>query len=317
MKKSAIDIAVKISAILGCFYFIVNAQDIFCLFFAATVFAATLMKNKTITIVLVLGLICYLISVSLYSPCANFYSGLIFIGRILTFIGMLLTALAFFKTLKKEYIIVYKSLYVLGVVISMICTYLWFYKIIEFDIAQLLMMPFFLYFEKIESKEKNRLDEKMMMNAKYLLNGVNGQLYVYEDRIIIERKGMLSFFCHGLSGSKTIPIKTIQSVQFKKGGPIANGFIQFGILGGIESKRGVINFTSDENTIMISMKDNILAENIKNYIENLIFSKDDNVKTIINQASSADELKKFKDLLDSGIITQEEFEQKKKQLLGL
>jgi len=34
-------------------------------------------------------------------------------------------------------------------------------------------------------------------------------------------------------------------------------------------------------------------------------------------ASSADELKKFKDLLDSGVITQEEFDAKKKQLLGL
>lgn len=35
------------------------------------------------------------------------------------------------------------------------------------------------------------------------------------------------------------------------------------------------------------------------------------------KSSNADELKKYKDLLDSGIITQEEFEQKKKQLLGL
>ena len=35
------------------------------------------------------------------------------------------------------------------------------------------------------------------------------------------------------------------------------------------------------------------------------------------QPSSADELKKFKDLLDSGAITQEEFDAKKKQLLGL
>lgn len=34
-------------------------------------------------------------------------------------------------------------------------------------------------------------------------------------------------------------------------------------------------------------------------------------------ASSADELSKFKDLLDKGIITQEEFDAKKKQLLGL
>ncbi len=33
--------------------------------------------------------------------------------------------------------------------------------------------------------------------------------------------------------------------------------------------------------------------------------------------SSADELKKFKELLDMGVITQEEFDQKKRQLLGL
>lgn len=34
-------------------------------------------------------------------------------------------------------------------------------------------------------------------------------------------------------------------------------------------------------------------------------------------SSSADELKKFKELLDMGIISQEEFDAKKKQLLGL
>ena len=37
----------------------------------------------------------------------------------------------------------------------------------------------------------------------------------------------------------------------------------------------------------------------------------------ISTGSIADELKKFKELLDSGIITQEEFDAKKKQLLGL
>ena len=40
------------------------------------------------------------------------------------------------------------------------------------------------------------------------------------------------------------------------------------------------------------------------------------VKPEIHQ-SNADELKKYKDLLDGGIITQEEFDAKKKQLLGL
>lgn len=37
----------------------------------------------------------------------------------------------------------------------------------------------------------------------------------------------------------------------------------------------------------------------------------------INNNSNADELKKYKELLDSGVITQEEFDAKKKQLLGL
>ena len=35
------------------------------------------------------------------------------------------------------------------------------------------------------------------------------------------------------------------------------------------------------------------------------------------QTSNADELKKYKELLDSGVITQEEFDAKKKQILGL
>ena len=39
--------------------------------------------------------------------------------------------------------------------------------------------------------------------------------------------------------------------------------------------------------------------------------------TVVNNTSNADELKKYKDLLDAGILTQEEFDAKKKQLLGL
>lgn len=38
---------------------------------------------------------------------------------------------------------------------------------------------------------------------------------------------------------------------------------------------------------------------------------------IASESSTTDELKKYKDLLDTGVITQEEFDAKKKQLLGL
>jgi hypothetical protein len=55
-------------------------------------------------------------------------------------------------------------------------------------------------------------------------------------------------------------------------------------------------------------------------ISELLSQFQNNNQTVIHKEeklSSADELKKYKDLLDSGVITQEEFDAKKKQLLGL
>ena len=42
-----------------------------------------------------------------------------------------------------------------------------------------------------------------------------------------------------------------------------------------------------------------------------------NKKTKISERQNAEALREFKKLLDEGIITEEEFEAKKKQLLGL
>ncbi len=44
---------------------------------------------------------------------------------------------------------------------------------------------------------------------------------------------------------------------------------------------------------------------------------EEKTKQEIHQVSNADELKKYKNLFDEGIITQEEFEAKKKQILGI
>lgn len=62
------------------------------------------------------------------------------------------------------------------------------------------------------------------------------------------------------------------------------------------------------------------AEDLKSYIMNYVSEyKSENSAIASNniQPSQTDELKKYKDLLDSGVITQEEFDAKKKQLLGL
>lgn len=55
---------------------------------------------------------------------------------------------------------------------------------------------------------------------------------------------------------------------------------------------------------------------VYNSISNLLKERQTEKNSNIHN-SNADELKKYKDLLDSGVISQEEFDAKKKQLLGL
>jgi len=59
-------------------------------------------------------------------------------------------------------------------------------------------------------------------------------------------------------------------------------------------------------------------EDVHKALSDLIISQQKTEsKTVEVKSSNADELKKYKDLLDSGVITQEEFDAKKKQILGL
>lgn len=60
---------------------------------------------------------------------------------------------------------------------------------------------------------------------------------------------------------------------------------------------------------------NSVGAEIRTAFEN--YKNNDIIEATGESNSSADEIKKFKNLLDEGIITQEEFDAKKKQLLGL
>lgn len=78
---------------------------------------------------------------------------------------------------------------------------------------------------------------------------------------------------------------------------------------GVSTSSGVIKFWCIKNNLDIH----------KEISELLLKRQDKNNKLVkeTSSSSSADELKKYKKLLDDGTITQEEFDAKKKQLLGL
>ena len=95
-----------------------------------------------------------------------------------------------------------------------------------------------------------------------------------------------------------LPLDSINSVEYVK-------------------KSGIVNISTSSQKIHFECLLN--AEEISNVINELIRSRQMNrgAAAVINNLSTADELAKFKKLLDDKIITQEEFDAKKKQLLGL
>lgn len=99
-----------------------------------------------------------------------------------------------------------------------------------------------------------------------------------------------------IAGQVDLPIDSISSV---KKGPFKSI--------GVASSSGFVKF------YLVESRDEIFEE-----ISALLKQRQSARKVIKEETSnSTDELKKFKELLDMGIITQEEFDIKKKQLLGL
>lgn len=83
-----------------------------------------------------------------------------------------------------------------------------------------------------------------------------------------------------------------------------------------------ITITSASGAIKFGMLSN--RDELYKAISKLLIDRQDSKQPIAQTTikpeipqSNADELKKYKDLLDSGVISQEEFDAKKKQLLGL
>ncbi len=181
------------------------------------------------------------------------------------------------------------------------------------------------WMEQISSKPINTPAAQIEEVEKpiYILDGkVKDVLYVYEDRAVITHRGVLNAFAMGVQGDKTIYYVDITSIQYKKPG-VGAGYMQFALPGESGNRGGTLAAMNDENTISIAAGDGNLirvADEIHEFISRKIREAKGSARggtTVVQQTSAADELKKFKELLDMGIITQEEFDAKKKQLLGL
>ncbi len=167
-------------------------------------------------------------------------------------------------------------------------------------------------------------DNKIQNLKTYYFNSplMGGKTEVVIDNNIlkIRRPGVISKLSRGFTGEKSIKINDIVSVQLKEAG-FTRGYIQFITSGTLEHKVSITKDNHDENTIFFDggkkCQANIDANEIKNYIENYnLKSQQVVVNPTIVETDKYDKLKKIKELLDEGIITQDEFEKEKNKILN-
>jgi len=153
----------------------------------------------------------------------------------------------------------------------------------------------------------------------YSFDGRNGAILVFENKVRISRSGCMAFFTQGGSkGDKDIPVSSITAIQLKEPG-IGSGYIQFNLSGGDTSTGGVFDATEDENTVMLSSSSQYeKAQEAKQIIEGQMYSGEagsDAQTSGSSSLSDAEKIEKYHDLFERGAITQEEFEEKKAEVL--
>lgn len=171
---------------------------------------------------------------------------------------------------------------------------------------------------------KREKAEKEKVGLIYNLTGCRGRsLRVYENKCIFKVSITVGSILtqNATDGEKTIYYSDVIGVQFKPSG-LAIGYLQLETASssGNNKTSNFFNensFTYEPQNITNEEMEKVVAY-IRERVEACKEAKNNPVIAApVAAVSVADEIKKFKELLDMGAITQEEFDVKKKQLLGL
>lgn len=145
-----------------------------------------------------------------------------------------------------------------------------------------------------------------------LAEGVNGQVELLEDRVRITRRGFMAFGAHPWGGAKEILLSEITAIKFRHVTWTASGFIQFMYPGGQETK-GFHKTVADENAVMFWRRHEPDFIELKDAIN----KKRRQLREADTSTNDLAVLEKLAELHKSGVLTDDEFAAKKKQILGL
>lgn len=148
--------------------------------------------------------------------------------------------------------------------------------------------------------------------------GYSGNVEFDGRTVKIDRQGTIGAAMVGGRGVKAIPIQSIVSVQFKTPRLFTNGYIQFDTAAQ-DSTQIMLKGTTAGNVNLnqVFFLGGALAqfEALRASVEGAMDQVANKDSTVPAGISSLDTLKKLKELLDMGAISQDEFDSKKSQLM--
>ena len=143
--------------------------------------------------------------------------------------------------------------------------------------------------------------------------GSNGVITIDGDWLTIDRKG---FGRAGRSaGVRQIPLASITAVQLRHARVFTDGFIRFAFAGSPEFRGGLENAMRDENAVTFRRGHAKGFNMIRAAVEHHIAAHHAGARSGAGEPDIPEQIKKLAELRDQKLITDEEFEAKKAQLL--
>jgi hypothetical protein len=159
--------------------------------------------------------------------------------------------------------------------------------------------------------------------------GISGQMAFDGESVTITRRGLMPWLIHGSSGNKSIPVRSITAVQYRKCG-FYQGYLQLSVSGELENGGGrdheSSRLASDENTILFYWKGNQPFQALTDDIRAAIRAQNAPVPAPsaapawgVPPAPTVDvyeELERLTNALNQGWLTADEYGAKKAELLS-
>lgn len=152
------------------------------------------------------------------------------------------------------------------------------------------------------------------------LKGTNKEyLFADNNQLVIVKKGFMTGHTFG-AGAYRMPYSNISGVHVDF--HLLSGYFEVSAGGMQNSPKNYWDNSNNSpqkspNTISLTNGEKDAFVEASNIINNLIAQAKIPTQQSMNKSDPVTELKRYKELADSGVITKTEFEAKKKQLLGL